>query len=171
MMYGEELKQKVLKDKERLINSITERRERINAGLVDEDDCFLSSKVEQEGIHECNMKLRILESDGLMDFDAIFDEEGNEVNVRWVSTKYGLRVVGRGIFANSRKALCKKTGWHEETIRVPVWVKFCSYGKGLVGVYCGGYQEVRWHTNMVTGEYVGYPEEGGKNGKEQILVH
>ena len=104
-------------------------------------------------------QLAILDSDGLMDYEAIIDEEGKEVNARWVSTKYGLKIVGRGIWANSVKALCKKTGWHTETIRVPAWTKFVSGGgRGMCGVYTGSYQTVRWHTNMVTGEYVGYPE-------------
>lgn len=158
-VYGNELKQMILNQKERLIASITDRRNRIDEGLVDYDDCFLSARCEDRGIHECDMKLRILEGDGMMDFDAIFDENGKEVPVRWVHTKYGTRIVGRGIFANSREALLKKTGWTEKTIRVPVWVKFHTSGKGMVGVYSGDYYEVRWPVNMKTGEYFGYPED------------
>ena len=158
MKYGEELKQIIIDEKERMISALERREERIRNWETDEDDCFLSIKVEQQTIQECNMKLRILNTDGLMDYEAVFDEDDQEVRVKWVNTKYGTRIVGRGIFANSMSALLKKTGWHTKMIRVPVWVSFSSNGSGLYGAYTGSYQEVRWHTNMVTGEYVGYPE-------------
>ena len=103
-------------------------------------------------------RFAILNGDGTMDFDAIIDENGKEVWVKYVNTRFGGAYVGRGIFANSIKALLKKTGWHTETIKVPMWVKFTTSGSGLCGVYQGEYQVVRWHTNMVTGEYVGFPE-------------
>lgn len=157
MLYGDELRKSILATKECLIARIEERNTRIANWETDEDDCFLSQRVEERAISECNMQLSILDGDGTMTIDAVIDQDGNEVHTRWVNTRYGLKIVGKGIFANSVKALLKKTGWTSKEIQVPCWTKFCSSGSGLLGVYGGSYEVVRWHTNMVTGEYVGYP--------------
>lgn len=158
-LYGEELARSIEAEKQRYIAAIEDRQRRINNWETDEDDCFLSQRMEERGIHECNERLKILQGDGTMPYDAVFDQEGNEVSVRWVNTRFGGAYVGRGIFASSIKALCKKTGWTVKEIRVPVWTKLSSGGaKGLYGAYIASIERVRWHTNMVTGEYVGYPE-------------
>lgn len=156
--YGKELRALIVAERERMEAAIESRAQRIANWETDEDDCFMSQRVEEQAIANCNKQLHILDGDGLMDFTAVFDENGQEVYVKWVHTRYGGAYVGRGIFASSRKALLKKTGWHEEMIRVPVWTRFEAAGSGLYGAYAGSYEEVRWHTNMVTGEYVGYPE-------------
>lgn len=158
MLYGEELRKSIIATKQRLVAAIEDRSRRIAEGTTDIDDCFLSQRVEENAISEANAQLRILDNGGVMDYDAIFDENGNEVNARWVNTRYGCKIVGNGIFANSEKALLKKTGWTTKTIQVPCWTKFRAAGGGMLGVYGGGYDVVRWHTNMATGEYVGYPE-------------
>lgn len=157
-LFGEELRKVIIADKERTLASIKERNARIDNLETDFDDCFMSIKGDQQSLEKYELELSILDGDGTMDYDAVIDEDGNEVNVRYVNTRFGGAFVGRGIFANSIKALLKKTGWHTETIKVPMWVKFTSSGSGLCGVYNGQYQIVRWHTNMVTGEYVGYPD-------------
>lgn len=157
-LYGEELYKAILETKKRLQDAIDRRQERIANWETDEDDCFMSQRCEEQGIAECNMQLRILEGDGMMDFEGIFDSDGNEIYVKYINTRFGGAYVGRGIFASSKKALLKKTGWHTEVIRVPVWTKFMANGSGMYGVYTGSYEEVRWHTNMKTGEYVGYPD-------------
>lgn len=157
-LYGEALKESILKARAHTVEAMRERAERISNWETDEDDCFMSDRSDQNALSNYDKQLNILEGDGLMDFEAVIDEDGDEVWVKYVNTKYGGAYVGRGIFASSIKALCKKTGWHTETIRVPVWTKFCSNGGGMLGVYSGSYERVRWHTNMVTGEYVGFPE-------------
>lgn len=157
-VYGEELRKLILKQRETLQNAIDRRAERIANWETDEDDCFMSQRVEESAIRECNMQLRILDGDGLMDYEAYFDKDGNEVRVRYVNTRYGGAYVWNGIFASSIRALLKKTGLTKKMIRVPVWTKFCTPYSGMLGAYCGSYEEVRWHTNMVTGEYVGYPD-------------
>lgn len=157
-VYGEELKAAILKHKQTLIDAIERREERIRNWETDEDDCFLSERVEESGIRECNIQLEILSGDGMMDYEGWFDEDGNEVHVRWVHTRYGGACVWNGIFASSEKALMNKTGLTKKKIRVPCWTKFCTPYSGLMGAYCGSYELVRWHTNMVTGEYVGYPD-------------
>ena len=144
-LYGEELRQQIIRERDMLIENMKERDERIASGQTDWEDCFMSIQIERKAIAECEHKLHILDGDGLGTFEAIFDQDGKEVNVRWVNTKYGIACVGRGIFANSYKALCKKTGWTIKEIKAPVWVS--------------GHSETRWHTNMKTGEYYGYPED------------
>ena len=158
MKYGEELRQSILETKKRMQEAIERRLERIDNCETDMDDCFISQHVEEDAIRECNMQLSILNGDGCMDFSAIIDENGNEVRTHWFKNKFGgWTIVGNGVFASSIKQLLKKTGWTEKTIRVPAWTKFCTSGKGMAGVMSGQTEIVRWHTNMVTGEYVGYP--------------
>jgi hypothetical protein len=158
-VYGKELAESIKAERQRLIETMERRDERIANCETDYDDCFISIHVEADGIRACNMKLHILEGDGCMDYEAIIDENGDEVNIHEFRNKWGgWSVVGRGIFASSLNALLKKTGWQKKTIRVPVWVKFCSSGSGMAGVMSGSSQQVRWYTNMVTGEYVGYPD-------------
>ena len=156
-LFGEELRKSILETKQRMIDAIENRAERIRNWETDEDDCFMSQRVEENAIRECDLQLEILKGDGCMDFEGWFDPDGNEVYVRWVNTRYGGAYVWNGIFASSEKALAKKTGLTRKTIRVPVWTKFSTPYSGMMGVYCGSYEITRWHTNMVTGEYVGYP--------------
>lgn len=159
MEYGEELRAQIIKTRERMKAAIERRMERIDNCETDMDDCFISQHVEEDAIRECNMQLAILDGDGCMDFNAVIDEKGNEVRVHYFINKWGRGTyVANGIFANSRAALLKKTGWTEKTIRVPAWTKFCTSGSGMAGVMNGSTEVVRWHTNMKTGEYVGYPD-------------
>lgn len=157
-VYGEELRKAIEAQKATLQAAIDRRAERIRNWETDEDDCFMSQRVEESGIRECNMQLEILNGDGCMDYEGWFTPEGEEVYVRWVHTRYGGAYVWNGIFASSEKALAKKTGLTRKEIRVPVWTKFSTPYSGMMGAYCGSYERVRWHTNMVTGEYVGYPD-------------
>lgn len=158
-IFGAELREAVLARKARLQEIMADRQRRINNWETDEDDCFISQRSDEQGISECNMQLAILDSDGTMEMEVVMDQEGNEVRTHWFTNQWGKdTIVGNGVFASSLKALLKKTGWTLQKIRVPVWTKFCSNGSGMYGVYTGSYQQVRWHTNMVTGEYVGYPD-------------
>lgn len=160
MKYGKELAESI-RESIRHTEEIQKRRdERIADGWTDEDDCFMSIRVEEQALANYRMQLKILDGDGLMNYEAIFDENGKEVRTHWFRNKWGGdTIVGNGVFASSEKALLKKTGWTKKTIRVPVWTKFYGgSGGGLCSVYTGSYQQCRWHTNMVTGEYVGYPD-------------
>lgn len=158
-IYGDELKASILEHKKILMEAMARRQERIDNCETDYDDCFISIHIEQDGIRACDMQLKILGGDGMMDYSAIVDENGNEVRIHFFTNKWGREsVVGNGVFASSVKALLKKTGWTEKTIRVPAWVKFIGSGRGMAGVMSGSSEVVRWHTNMVTGEYFGYPD-------------
>lgn len=158
-LYGEELRKSILEHKQMLMDAMDRRQERIDNCETDYDDCFISIHVEADGIKACNMQLEILDGDGMMDYSTVVDENGNEVRIHFFTNKWGgTSVVGNGVFASSLKALLKKTGWTEKTIRVPAWTKFCTSGRGMAGVMSGSTEIVRWHTNMKTGEYVGYPD-------------
>lgn len=160
-LYGKELAEQI-KNEVADIRKIQERREkRIADWETDEDDCFVSIRTEEQEIRACEMKLHILEeTDGTMEIDAIFDKNGNEVNTHWFTNKWGRStIVGNGVFASSLNALLKKTGWTVKKIKVPQWVRFeAGCGCGMYAVYTGRNIYTRWHTNMVTGEYVGFPE-------------
>ncbi|MGN0553044.1 MAG: hypothetical protein ACI4I1_06645 [Oscillospiraceae bacterium] len=159
MKYGEELRESIIAEKKRKQDAIDRRMDRINNCETDMDDCFISQHVEEDAIRACNMQLKILDGDGCMDITAIFDNDGNEVRTHWFTNKWGRdTIVANGVFASSLKALLKKTGWTEKVIRVPAWTKFIANGSGMCGVMNGSTEVVRWHTNMKTGEYVGYPE-------------
>ena len=158
-LYGEELRKSILDSIARTQEVMADRAARIAAWETDEDDCFLSARVDANSLNEYKAQLDILDNGGVYDWDCYFDKDGKEVSVRWVNTRYGAKVVANGVFANSIKALLKKTGLVEKTVKVPVWTKFAAgCGRGMEAVYSGSYQVVRWHTNMATGEYVGYPD-------------
>lgn len=158
-IYGEELRKSILQTRQNMRDAIARRQERIDNCETDMDDCFISQHVEEDAIRECNMQLEILDGDGMMDYPAIIDENGKEVRIHYFTNKWGrTSVVANGIFASSKQAILKKTGWTEKTIRVPAWTKFCTSGRGMVGVMNGSTEVVRWHTNMKTGEYYGYPD-------------
>ena len=158
-LYGQELRESIIQERDRILRRIADRQERIDDCQTDYDDCFISIHIDQDALRRCSMQLDILDGDGMMDYYAIVDGDGNEVRVNYFINKWGRGTyVGNGVFASSISALLKKTGWTEKTIRVPCWTKFCSSGNGMAGVMSGGTEVVRWHTNMVTGEYVGYPD-------------
>ena len=157
-LFGAELTESIKKKIEHYEELLRNRAERIALGMTDMDDCFLSDKIERTSIQEAKLQLEILSGDGCEERDVIIDEDGKDVGARWVQTRYGNRITARGIYASSAKALCKKTGWSEDKRRIPVWTKWIPCGSGLAGAYSGYYAKVRWHTNMKTGEYVGFPE-------------
>ena len=156
-LYGSDLMTKLANDRQRVLGIMAERNGRINEGLTDDNDCFMSIKMDKHQLREIEMQMEILAGDGLYEVKALFDEDGDEVAMRWVNTRYGTRVVADGVFAKTVEALVEKTGYELRTIKAPCWTKFMSSGTGLCGAYTGYYVKTRWHTNMTTGEYVGYP--------------
>lgn len=157
--YGKELAESIEETLQRTLEIIEERQRHIDDCMYDWDDCFVSDHIDHDKVRECKMQLEILKGDGLMDYDVVVDENDKEVRINSFPNRWGgWSYVGRGIFASSFNALLKKTGWKKKTIRVPAWTKFISYGRGIAGVCSGSTEIVRWHTNMVTGEYVGYPD-------------
>ncbi len=160
-LYGKELADSIRASLAHTREVMARRDERIANWETDEDDCFLSIRVEQNAISEYQKQLHILEGDGFGEWRIFVDAEGIEHRIGWFRNKWGgdsyiTTVNGQKFFASSEKALCKKAGLTEKIVKVPVWTKFCTNGSGLCGVYSGSYEVVRWHTNMVTGEYFGF---------------
>ena len=84
-------------------------------------------------------------------FDAWFDQEGKEVDVKWVKTKYNkYALVGRGIFASSERALTKKTGWVMKKIQAPAWAKIVAGGSGMYGAFNSSVSIYRISENKIT---------------------
>ena len=128
-VYGEELAKQIRESIARTRKVMEDRDRRIAKWETDEDDCFLSIRFDEEDIRKCQMQLDILNGDGCHDFNVVVDENGKVVRTHWFKNQWGrYSIVGNGVFASSMKALLKKTGWHEETRRYPVWVKFVANG-------------------------------------------
>jgi hypothetical protein len=160
---GTELVQSIRERMERHNASINDRMERINAGLTDMDDCFMSQRVSEQAMHECRLQLNILEHGGVLDFQIVVDENGDEANVREVKTKFGYKVVWNrkdadSVWANNMRALMKKTNLRFKKITAPAWTKFsCGAGGGMCGAYTGNYNVCRSDINYWTGEKVAKP--------------
>lgn len=159
-LYGAALGEQIRAERQRILDAMKRREIRIANGETDEDDCFLSMRSEEQNLRKCDMQLSILDTDGLMEFDGVFDADGKEVNVHPITNRWGkISNTGRGVYASTLTALLKKTGWVIKRVNVPCWVKFDNgVGGGMCAVYTGSYIKCRWHTNMVTGEFVGFPE-------------
>lgn len=158
-VFGKELAEQIRRNIENIRRCQDDRARRIANWETDEDDCFMSMRAEEQSLSNYDKQLRILETDGTEEFRVIVDQNGNVVRTHWFQNRWGnYTIVGNGVFASSEKALLKKTGWKAEYRRYPVWTKFVANGTGLCGAYSGSYQTCRWHTNMVTGEYVGFDD-------------
>ena len=160
--YGAELAKQIEAQKQRFIEQIDCRNKRIADGLTDMDDCFISQRFEENGIHECNLQLAILDGDGFMTIEQAFNEKGEPVTIgsfanQWGGTTYiSTKADGTKVFASSKKALIKKAGFSTRLVLVPCWTRFVANGSGMLGAYSGSIQVCRWHTNMVTGEEFGF---------------
>ena len=144
------------------------RNERIARGETDEDDCFISIKVETDGIRAAEMKIKIIEAGGTDWFDWYTDLDGVVCSdAHWVNTKYGYSLVvnfadGRTIWtsATTEKGLARR-GLKKISARFPVWVKSFCNGSGMLGVFNSSVGKYRAELNRATGEYHPEPYEIG----------
>lgn len=145
---------------------IQNRDERIKRGEVDEDDCFISMKVNSDGIKAANMKINIIKGGGTAWFDWYKDMNGVPcTDANWVQTKYGLSLCvnfadGRTVWttATTEKGLAKK-GLVKVEALFPAWVKSYSHERGLLGVFNSSVGIYRAELNRATGEYHPEPYE------------
>lgn len=101
-LYGAALAEQIRAERQRILDAMKRREIRIANGETDEDDCFLSMRSEEQNLRKCDMQLSILDTDGLMEFDGVFDAEGKEVNVHPITNQWGkISYTGRG--ANSAR--------------------------------------------------------------------
>ena len=161
MKYGTELIEKLNKEIENYKKSIDNRRDRIEAGMTDMDDCFVSQHFEERGIDLCERKINLIEGGGCLWFVEYATLDGQLVDAQWCNTKYGssLRVEmpdGSVVWttASTEKGLAKKGLKRVECLR-PAWFCFKGAGKGMFGAYAGQYVPFPSEVNYATGEPAG----------------
>ena len=159
--YGKELVEQLKKEIARLEESISNRWDRINEGMTDMDDCFMSERCEERGIQNNKDKIALINKGGCEWFLEYATLDGKLVDAHWCNTKFGssLRVKmpdGSVVWttACTAKGLAKKGLKKVECLR-PAWFKFsCSQG-GMLGVYTGQYVYFPSDVNYATGEPAG----------------
>lgn len=158
MKYGQELIDSLEKEIDRLQKSISDRIERINEGLTDFDDCFISERCESRGIQTNKEKIALIKDGGCAWFTEFATLDGQLVNAHYCKTQYGysLRAEmpdGSVVWTTARtsKGLAKK-GLKKVMCKRPAWFKFSSGNSGMLGVYTGEYVLFPSDVNYATGE-------------------
>lgn len=159
MKYGNELIKELKQEIELNKKAIDNRIERINAGMTDIDDCFISQRCEERDINLCNKKIRLINEGGCAWFTEYATLDGTLVDAYWCNTKFGtsLRVKmpnGSVVWttATTQKGLARK-GLKMVNCKRPAWFAFHSSGSGMFGVYNGSYELFPSDVNYATGEY------------------
>lgn len=158
MKYGAELIAQLEAENVRLQAAREDRAQRVAAWQTDEDDCFLSERVEARTISTNRAKIDLLRRGGLAWFQEYVTTDGEPVEARWCDTRYGcrLRVVfpgGRVVWtsAETPRGLAR-LGLRKVWAQRPAWFAFRSSASGLMGVYSGAYVLFPSDTNYATGE-------------------
>lgn len=161
MKYGQELITALEKDIEVNRKAISDRMDRIDAGLTDMDDCFISQHLEERSIRTAREKIDLIKSGGCSWFTEYATLDGQLVSARWCDTRYGssLRAEmpdGSVVWtrALTQKGLAKK-GLKMVQCKRPAWFTFSSSSSGLLGAYSGDYVLFPSDTNYATGEPAG----------------
>lgn len=158
MKYGIELIKELEQQNELMRAAIADRYERIDAGMTDIDDCFISQRCEERGINVNEDKIALIKEGGCAWFTEYATLDGTLVNARWCNTRFGssLRVVmpdGAVVWttATTAKGLAKK-GLKMVRCKRPAWYAFRSSARGMLGVYSGSYVLFPSDVNYATGE-------------------
>lgn len=158
MKYGIELINSLEAEIEMYHKNMTERMSRIDDGMTDMDDCFMSQRVDERGISTAKSKIHLLKNGGCAWFTEYATLDGQIINARWCDTRYGLKLRaempdGSVVWttADTAKGLAKKGIKKVECLR-PAWFAFHSSSRGLAGVYGGDYVLFPSDYNYATGE-------------------
>lgn len=158
MLYGTELVKKLEEEIETTKKTMANRVDRINSGMTDEDDCFISIRCDERALHLCQDKINLIKDGGTSWFTEYATLDGKLIDAKWCNTCYGskLRAVmpdGQVIWTNAitQKGLVKR-GIKMVHCRRPAWFKFSSGGSGMYGVYTGQYVLFPSSVNYATGE-------------------
>lgn len=161
MKYGAELIKQLSDEITLMEKAISDRWDRINEGLTDIDDCFISQRCEERGIATNRAKIDLINDGGCAWFPEYATLSGQIVDAHWCSTRFGssLRVVmpdGSVIWTTSctQKGLAKR-GLKRVECKRPAWFKFHSSQSGMLGVYSGDYILFPSAVNYATGEPAG----------------
>lgn len=167
MTFGKELIAQLEREIECYQKAIHDRKERIEKGWTDMDDCFISERVEWRGLQLAKDKISLINDGGCAWFQEYATLNGQLIKAKWCHTKYGysLRAEmpnGQVVWttASTQKGLAKK-GLKKVLVKRPAWFCFQSSGTGLLGAYSGSYVLFPSDWNYATGEYVtkDYPIE------------
>lgn len=158
MQYGQELIERLEGEIELMQNSISNRIDRINDGMTDWDDCFISQRCEERGISNNREKIELIKNGGCAWFMEYATLDGKLVDARWFKTKYGYSLRAKmpngsvvWTTASTAKGLAKK-GLKKVECKRPAWFKFSSGNSGMLGVYTGSYVLFPSSVNYATGE-------------------
>lgn len=157
MKYGQELIDALEGEILSLQNAIRNRMDRINEGMTDWDDCFISQRCEERGISNNRDKIALIKNGGCEWFVEYATLDGRLVDAKWCNTRYGysLRAVmpdGKVVWttADTKKGLAKR-GLKKVMCLRPAWFRFHGSG-GMLGVYTGSYVTFPSDVNYATGE-------------------
>lgn len=158
MLYGQDLINQLQKEVEATKAAMANRQERINSWQTDEDDCFISMRIDDRSLALAKNKIRLIEDGGCAWFTEYATLDGQLVNAHWCNTKYGysLRAEmpnGEVVWttASTKKGLAKK-GLKAVECKRPAWYCFKSSGTGMLGVYTGSHVLFPSDVNYATGE-------------------
>ena len=138
--------------------AISDRYDRIDAGLTDIDDCFISQRCEERGINTAREKIELIKNGGCAWFLEYATMDGELIDAKWVNTRYGHKLRaempdGSVVWTNaSTPAGLAKRGIKAVQCLRPAWFKFQSSESGMLGVFTGGYVLFPSAVNYATGE-------------------
>ena len=122
-----------------------DRRERIQNGETDWDDCFMSERSNSQNIDLLKTKIDILKNGGTRLFDVLVDiETGEVVSKKIIDAQYGLCWIiddefkgkfGKFVGYAKRESTYTKKGLKQESRELPAWAKFKTSGSGMMGAY------------------------------------
>ena len=158
MKYGKDLIEQLEREIAANRKAISDRYDRIDAGMTDIDDCFISQRCEERGISVAQDKIDLIRDGGCAWFAEYATLDGKLVDARWCNTKFGysLRAEmpdGSVVWttADTAKGLAKR-GLKKVECKRPAWYAFKSSASGMLGVYCGQYVLFPSDVNYATGE-------------------
>lgn len=167
MKYGKELIEELEREIKLYEETMSRRRDRINNGETDQEDCFVSMRVEERGRDLAKDKIKLIKDGGCDWFVEYATLDGVLVNAKWCRCKsytgYGhtskLRIempdgTVKWTQATTEKGLAR-IGIKRVLCKRPAWFKFSSGGSGMLGVYTGQYVTFPSEKNYATGEDAG----------------
>lgn len=161
MKYGQELVEQLKREIEVTREAMANRIERINEGMTDIDDCFISDRCDSRSVSLCKDKIDLIENGGTMWFREYATLDGQLVEAHWCNTMYGYKLRAQmpdgtvvWTTAITKKGLAKR-GLKMVECRRPAWFAFHSSNSGMLGVYTGSYVPFPSDYNYATGEPAG----------------
>ena len=106
-----------------------DRSNRILNCEVEDTDCFRSIHANFVGQEVLKAKIRILEDGGCSDFLALADLDGNLIEAKYITGKYGMCwLLANGSFVGGSEKNLAKKGYKEVYVSKPAWVTYGEHG-------------------------------------------